>query len=54
MKATVSTTFATDVMEKEKIKAETSTHRQLQEIEYVDIELFSQDEETKVGIGKVV
>ena len=38
----------------EKIKVETSTTPEPHEIEYVDVELFSEDEEMKVGNGKVL
>ena len=47
----VSTTSSATEMNK--IKVETSTTQEPQEIEYVDIELFLEDEEMKVGIGKV-
>ena len=46
----VSTT--TSATEMKKIKVETSTTQEPHEIEYVDVELFSEDEEKKVGIGK--
>ena len=46
----VSTTNTPVEMEKNKI--EMSTTREPHEIEYVDVELFSEDEEKKVGIGK--
>ena len=47
----VSTT--TSATEMKKIKVETSTTQEPHEIEYVDVELFSEDEEMKVGNGKV-
>ena len=37
-----------------KIKAEMSTTQEPHEIEYVDVELFLEDEEMKVGNGKVL
>ena len=37
-----------------KIKVETSTTQEPHEIEYVDVELFSEDEKMKVGNGKVI
>ena len=40
--------------EMEKIKIEMSTTREPHEIEYVDVELFSEDEEKKVGTGKIL
>jgi hypothetical protein len=40
-------------VEMEKIKIESSTTQEPHEIEYVDVELFSEDEEMKVGNGKV-
>ena len=48
----VSTT--TSATEMKKIKVETSTTQEPNEIEYVDIELFSEDDEMKVGNGKVL
>ena len=48
----VSTT--TRATEMKKIKVETSTTQEPHEIEYVDVELFSEDEEMKVGNGKVL
>ena len=48
----VSTT--TSATEMKKIKVETSTTQEPHEIEYVDVELFSEDEEMKVGNGKVL
>ena len=48
----VSTT--TTALEMEKIKVEMSTTQEPHEIEYVDVELFSEDEEMKVGNGKVL
>ena len=48
----VSTT--TSATEMKKIKVETSTTKEPHEIEYVDVELFSEDEEMKVGNGKVL
>ena len=47
----VSTT--TTAVEMEKNKVEMSTTQEPHEIEYVDVELFSEDEEKKVGIGKL-
>ena len=44
------TNSATEMKE---IKVETSTIQEPHEIEYVDVELFSEDEEMKVGNGKV-
>ena len=40
--------------EMKNIKFETSTTQEPHEIEYVDVELFSEDEEMKVGNGKVL
>jgi hypothetical protein len=40
--------------EMKNIKVETSTTQKQHEIEYVDVELFSEDEEMKVGNGKVL
>ena len=48
----VSTTSSATEMNK--IKVETSTTQEPHEIEYVDVELFSEDEEMKVGNGKVL
>jgi hypothetical protein len=48
----VSTTTSATRMKK--IKVETSTTQEPHEIEYVDVELFSEDEEMKVGNGKVL
>ena len=43
---------ATSVTEMKKIKAEMSTTQERHEIEYVDVELFSEDGEMKNGNGK--
>ena len=48
----VSTT--TTAVEMEKNKVEMSTTQEPHEIKYVDVELFSEDEEKKVGIGKLL
>ena len=48
----VSTTTITHEMKN--IKVETSSTQEPHEIEYVDNELFSGDEEMKVGLGKVL
>ena len=48
----VSTTTITHEMKN--IKVETSSTQEPHEIEYVDNELFSGDEEMKVGSGKVL
>ena len=46
---------ATTITHKMKnIKVETSSTQEQHEIEYVDNELFSGDEEMKVGLGKVL
>ena len=37
-----------------KIKVEISTTQEPHEIDYVDVELFPEDEEIKIGIGKVL
>ena len=50
MKGMVSTTTTAAEM---KNKVETSATQEPHEIEYVDVELFSEDEEMKVGNGKV-
>ena len=48
----VSTT--TTAVEMEKNKVETSATQEPHEIEYVDVKLFSKDEEKKIGIGKLL
>ena len=48
----VSTTTITHEMKN--IKVETSSTQEPHEIEYLDNELFSGDEEMKVGLGKVL
>ena len=48
----VSTTTITH--EIKNIKVETSSTQEPHEIEYLDNELFSGDEEMKVGLGKVL
>ena len=42
----------TTAVEMEKNKIETSATQEPHEIEYVDVKLFSEEEEKKVGIGK--
>ena len=37
-----------------KNKVETSATQEPHEIEYVDVKLFSKDEEKKIGIGKLL
>ena len=37
-----------------KIKVEISTTQEPHEIDYVDAELFPEDEEMKIGVGKVL
>ena len=51
-KEMVSTTTITHEMKN--IKVETSSTQEPHEIEYVDNDLFSGDEEMKVGLGKVL
>ena len=48
----VSTT--TNAVEMEKIKDRMSKTEEPHEIEYVDVELFSEDKEMKVGFGKLL
>ena len=45
---------STSTHEMKNIKVETSSTQEPHEIEYVDNELFSGDEEMKVGLGKVL
>ena len=45
------TTSATKM---KKIKVKLSTTQEPHEIDYVDVELFPEDEEMKIGVGKVL